>query len=116
MARRLIALTLLVASTVATAEAVVGVVRDRAVHHEHAVTAVAHATSGQADVPPSPDERQEDRHDHDTGSDHCTHVHGVALLPTLTVPIPGRESTIDYTEPPSRWAVLSEVISEPPRA
>jgi hypothetical protein len=116
MARRLIALILFVASTAATAEAVVGVVRDRAVHHQHAVTAAAHATSGQTDVPPSPDERPENRHDHDTGSDHCTHVHGVALIPSPSLPVPGRESTIDFADPPSRWTVPSDVISEPPRA
>lgn len=114
MIRRLIALVVLLASTAAAAEAVVGVMRDRAVHHEH--TTVAQAASSQTAPAPSPDRQREDRHDHDTGSDHCTHVHGVALIPALKLFMPGLERTIDFTEPPSRRAVLSEVIPEPPRA
>ncbi len=101
--RRAIALTLTLALGMSATEAVAGPVRDGAVHHESSVEASSHqfavgirhhhdgspesmtgapVDASHSDLTPSPAEAQ---HEHPGGDDHCAHVHGVALVPTLSL-------------------------------
>lgn len=74
---RLIAFALLALLPASAAEAVVGAVRDGAVHHESSTAATLHTDSG------SPSHGHEDHapgHQHGTLADHCTHAHSIAPI------------------------------------
>jgi hypothetical protein len=83
--RRFVAALLLLAFHASSLEAVAGVVRDGSVHHESVTQAATHAAEGRAEhgheaVSDEPDEEHGPQHQHGTGSDHCTHAHGTALV------------------------------------
>ena len=82
--RRGLALAILLAYMASAAEAVVGVVRDGAVHHESTLAAAVHRAEHLEDhgYQHVEHEAQGSDHGHGTSADHCTHVHGVSL-PTL---------------------------------
>ena len=95
--RRVIAFSMLLAFATSALEAVAGPVRDGAVHHETIVEASSHLTVQGAghnhlgSVPnseaqtPNPDAPSDGLDDEHPGGDHCTHVHGVPLVPHMTV-------------------------------
>lgn len=77
--RRLRALIMLLLIANSFLEAVVGVVRDGAVHHESAALAAAHAQHfagdhSHEDSVPTGERYREGSHEHGTASDYCTHV------------------------------------------
>lgn len=81
--RRCVAVALLLGYSASSAEAVVGVVRDGAVHHESAATAAVHNETERGDhghEDPAAAESEHGRdHQHGTAGDHCTHTHGTSL-------------------------------------
>ena len=86
--RRTIALLLLILTALTSVEVAEGMARDGEVHHESSATAVAHAAGpsgehGHEDAgATSEDSEAPDHgpdHQHGTGADHCTHVHGPAI-------------------------------------
>ena len=93
---RVIAFGMLRAFFTSAVEAVAGPVRDRTMHHETNAEAESHRTaqgSGHdhlrsvpktAPLPPSPDAHRDQPDRVHPGGDHCTHVHGVSLVPHLT--------------------------------
>jgi len=95
--RRVIALSMLLAFATSALEAVAGPVRDGAMHHETILAAASHQavvgsshnhqgtlseTSAQTPNPDAPSDGPDHEH---PGGDHCTHVHGAALVPHMTV-------------------------------
>ena len=119
--RRLLALTMLILTTTSSLEAVLGVVRDGEVHHEDAAAAAAHTQHfdgdhGHEDAVPAGDNRQAGDHEHGTASDHCTHVHAMALLPSFAFVILIAEASTQYSEKSLPHSLLSETFSRPPRA
>lgn len=82
--RSTVALLLLMSFTASSLEAVAGVVRDGAVHHETSAAAVSHAVEaagehGHESVAEGSDQEHGPDHRHGTGADHCTHTHGSGL-------------------------------------
>lgn len=119
--RRLLALTLLILTSVSSMEAVVGVMRDGEVHHENTLVAAAHAQvaggdHGHEDATPSGEHRHGEGHDHGTAGDHCTHGHGPAIL-ISTPPLRLTEGVDEcYTESALPRAIVSDGFAHPPRA
>lgn len=119
--RRLLALTLLILTSASSMEAVVGVMRDGEVHHENAAVAAAHAQElsgdhGHEDGARSGEHRHGEDHEHGTSTDHCTHVHSVALL-TSSPPPPAVEiAEISFTESAFPRETVSDRFAQPPRA
>lgn len=99
--RRLLALLLLLATTVSSAEVVVGELRDGELHHESPLAALVHGVSSGGDHGHegggSPFHSHDAEHRHGTGADHCTHQHGTPLASTftfaLTEPVTGQPVT-----------------------
>ena len=119
--RRLIALTLLILTSASSMEAVVGVVRDGEVHHENAAVAAAHAEAssgdhGHEDATRSGEHRHGEDHEHGTSTDHCTHVHSVALLTSSPPPLAVELTEIFFTERAFPRETVSEGFAQPPRA
>ena len=90
--RRLLTLLLLLLTAASALESVLGELRDGTVHHESSATAAFHALDAQGDhghedgsLPA--DHRHSRGHEHGTGSDHCTHQHGTAMLVTPFEPL-----------------------------
>lgn len=119
--RRLLALTLLILTSVSSMEAVVGVMRDGEVHHENPVVAAAHAQvaggdHGHEDAAPSGEHRHGEGHDHGTAGDHCTHGHGPAILISAS-PLCLTEGVAEgFTESALPRATVSDGFAHPPRA
>ena len=119
--RRLVAALALVALCGADAEAVEGMLRDGAVHHEPSAVAAEHAVSGghhgHEDGPLSDHSSHGAGHEHGTSADHCTHQHGTAALPPSHRPADrlGTDGSIlpDVTGRPAR---VSATLFHPPRA
>lgn len=78
LCRRAIAIALLILTPASAAEAVFGMLRDGAVHHESAVAAAASRDAG----PQSGHGREDSAPTHQRGTpaDHCTHEHGTATV------------------------------------
>jgi len=133
--RRVITLGLMFALGVSALEALAGPVRDGSAHHESNVEASSHRlaarlghghagslasatlpTAGaksQPDVAPPPTNTN---HEHPGGEDHCAHVHGVALIPTVkpmlsTIVVDEPMTTGPRHDDPSRTS-----LPDPPRA
>lgn len=119
MFRRLTALLVLLTVTYSSAEAVVGVLRDGAVHHESMAEAASHAPLAGAEH--SHDgvdgSSQHTDHEHGNSSDHCTHQHGTPLTapPIVFAAAVGSRfvSVPDSLPWPDRFA---EPSHQPPRA
>jgi hypothetical protein len=90
--RKLVSVLLLVLFQASSLEAVVGLARDGAVHHETVAQAAAHAElaepgdaeHGHEAASEAPDAEHGPDHQHGTGADHCTHAHGTALFGPLS--------------------------------
>ncbi|GMR12177.1 MAG: hypothetical protein BMS9Abin29_0365 [Gemmatimonadota bacterium] len=102
--RRAVALGLMLALGMSALEALAGPVRDGSVHHESNVEASSHrsaarlahdhadaqesaslaeaASACRPEIAPPADNTD---HQHPGGEDHCAHVHGVALIPTVAL-------------------------------
>jgi hypothetical protein len=98
--RRVIALGLMLALAGSAVEALAGPVRDGSMHHETIVEASSHrfvlGVQHDHDAPavadaPAPDDASsassvpssaDDEHEHSGDADHCSHVHGFALVGT----------------------------------
>ncbi len=81
--RRLMAGVALLGVGFGTFEPAVGLVRDGAIHHEGGVEAAQRATSqrgehGHEHAVESASDTHGPEHQHGTGVDHCTHMHGPA--------------------------------------
>jgi len=120
--RKVVALVLLVSFVTSSFEAVAGLVRDGSVHHETATEAMTHSSArtgehGHETASEAPEQDHGPDHQHGTGADHCTHVHGAALLAPATValvdhevvmpPVGSLATPTDYRTPP---------LFHPPRA
>ncbi len=119
--RRLLALTLLILTSAASMEEVVGVVRDGEVHHESTVAAATHAQAsagdhGHEDTAHSGEHRHGEGHDHGTTGDHCTHTHGPAVLTTTPPPLLVETDEELVTESALPRAIVSDGFAHPPRA
>jgi ABC-type Zn2+ transport system substrate-binding protein/surface adhesin len=119
--RRLLALTLLILTSVSSMEAVVGVMRDGEVHHENPGVAAAHAQESAGDHghedAASPGEHSHDEgHDHGTASDHCTHTHSAAVLTSSPPPLVFETVEYHFTESVRPHALASDGFVHPPRA
>lgn len=117
--RRLIALLLLIVGTAFNMEAVTGLLRDGAVHHEDPAAAAVHADAaagehGHEDAS-GPSGNQSEDHEHGTSSDHCTHQHGIALVPTIAFTIVSTEGLIEHSERLLPHPIISESPVHPPR-
>ena len=119
--RRLIALTLLVLTSASSMEAVAGVMRDGEVHHENPAVAAAHAQTspgdhGHEDAANSDEHRHDEGHEHGTSTDHCTHVHSVALLNSPPPQLAVETAELFFTENVFPPEIVSEGFAHPPRA
>ncbi|MGH8722884.1 MAG: hypothetical protein ACREU4_12920, partial [Burkholderiales bacterium] len=54
-------------------------------------------------------------HEHGTSGDHCTHVHGLALIPTFSFAFLVGEDVTEYDEATQPHAILSRPFTHPPR-
>ena len=119
--RRLIALALLLFTTASSLEAVVGVMRDGEVHHEGSATAAAHAElsagdHGHEDVSsPANDHEHGEGHEHGTSSDHCTHMHGVALASAFGFALFAASSVSRTTDTEFHIQRVAPTLTHPPR-
>lgn len=121
MLHRLIAVSLLVLTSASNVEAVIGSLRDGEVHHEDLASALSHASAGgdehgHEDASEPSRHRHNDDHEHGTSSDHCTHQHGIAVLPSFAFVILAPEGDIAYADPLLRHPLISETLVHPPRA
>lgn len=119
--RRLIALCLLLLTASSSLEAAVGTLRDGRVHHEDLATAMAHANAaggdhGHEDGPARSEHRHGKGHEHGTSSDHCTHHHGIAPVPSFSFLIFTETGQIDYDEAPVLRTSVAQALTHPPRA
>jgi hypothetical protein len=118
--RRLIALCLLLLTTSSNLEAVVGLLRDGRVHHEDLATATQHANAdgehGHEDASAPAGHRHGRSHEHGTSSDHCTHHHGMALIPSFAFLILTADGHIEYDETAVRHTSIFKRLTHPPRA
>jgi hypothetical protein len=118
--RQFVALCLLLLTTLSNLETVTGLLRDGAVHHEDAVAASAHADfggeHGHEDASSPSEHRHNEDHEHGTSSDHCTHHHGIALVPSLSFLILGTEVVIHSPEALLPQSLVSATLVHPPRA
>lgn len=125
---RKFSLVLLAAVMVSAVEPVVGLARDGAVHHETAAEAATHNGLANADHAHETDDAAEtdveqteaplpsdsdERHEHGSNADHCTHMHGIAC-PAL--PVFEHFSTVTWLEDPGTRPVRSHLptSSTPP--
>lgn len=110
MLRRSIALLTLLLLVGSIAEPALGQLRDGVVHHESTASAASHADGAPSEhghEDGSPLGHQHGReHQHGTSADHCTHLHGLALVASnlslsLFAQSPDRASVARYASSPS---------------
>jgi hypothetical protein len=119
--RRPIACVLLLLTVAFQTEAVFGEVRDGDVHHEETAQAWmhahdphgSHAHDASDDAAATIDAG--DEHEHGDSFDHCTHVHGVALVSPLDFSLVFGECAWAAAEPPAPTDARYEALSPPPR-
>jgi hypothetical protein len=106
--RRFIALLLLCVTATFQVESVFGEVRDAEVHHERVAEAWVHAhdrhaTHSHVEIDESRGESRDvgtrgveaEEREQGSATDHCTHVHGVALIPPLELSFVASESCFE---------------------
>lgn len=114
---RLAALLMLLTITFSSAETVVGLLRDGAVHHESSAEAATHALMAQGEHGHEDGAQHGPNHEHGTPADHCTHQHGPVFSPRSPVFV-----VLSHTVPvvflePSLWLDhLDEPSFRPPQA
>lgn len=77
--RSFVALILLLGYGATAAEAVLGELRDGAVHHESSIEAMAHNQTAQGEHGHEDPGDHDSDHQHGTSVDHCTHTHSASL-------------------------------------
>ncbi len=125
MIKRLTTALVIFAWTLMSVESVVGELRDGDVHHESASAAAQHRAvsagglgheHAEAPAEGGKGDEQDNNHRHGSSSDHCTHVHGVAMI---TMPVPPTPASVDHTwdwpSPPAIYFVPAEVLPHPPK-
>lgn len=125
MTKRLTAALMIFTWALMSVESVMGELRDGDVHHESSLEAVQHrAASGggfghdHAEEPGRADQDNEQDRDHRHGSsaDHCTHLHGVALIEMVAAATPTPvDYACDWPSPSSNHSVPAEVLPHPPK-
>jgi hypothetical protein len=117
--RRLIAFCLVLLTAASNLEAVVGMLRDGEVHHEELSAASLHATPdgehGHEDASSPAGHQHDENHEHGTSGDHCTHVHGMALIPTFAFAVLMGEDVTQYAEVTQPHPIISRPFTHPPR-
>lgn len=103
MFRRLIALFMLLSITFSSAETVIGVLRDGAIHHESSAEAGNHALRSLGEHGHEDSSSHGPDHKHGTPADHCTHQHGTLLTETRVALIVGLPTVSDPFLEPSNW-------------
>ena len=125
MIKRLTATLMIFAWALMSVESVVGEMRDGDVHHESVSKAMQHrvASAGgfahehgeEPGLEEQGDEQDRD-HQHGSSTDHCTHVHGAALI-IMAVPV--TPTSVDHAwnwpSPSSNHFVPAEVLPHPPK-
>ena len=125
MTKRLTATLMIFAWTLMSFESAWGELRDGDVHHESASEALQHraASAGSLEHGHAEDlggaeqgEEQDGDHRHGSSSDHCTHVHGVALIMTVAYLTPtSLGHAWDRPSPRSPHGIPAEVLPHPPK-
>lgn len=116
---RLVAITLFLAISGSSSEAIAGQVRDGAVHHESAAAAAQHCDGTQAhgnhghEDTSAPGTQQ---HLHGTGADHSTHVHGQWLVTSFTLAVSVDVQEIGFGDVSFTPCAPTRPIKHPPRA
>ncbi|MGH7504672.1 MAG: hypothetical protein ACRELX_03440 [Longimicrobiales bacterium] len=94
--------------------------RDGEVHHEDLAAASVHEQSGAGEHGhedggfPERHEHGQD-HEHGTSTDHCTHAHSAALVPTFSFTVLPGEAVTEYDEATQPHPILSRPFTHPPR-
>lgn len=120
--RSTVALLLLISFTVSSLEAVAGVVRDGAVHHETNAAALSHAVDaagehGHESVEEGSQQEHGPEHRHGTSSDHCTHTHTSGLTASaIHVAWVVSESPVVALPPATPTDRTVRPLLQPPRA
>ncbi len=117
----MIALVLLLMTGVYNLESVVGVLRDGAVHHESGADAIAHTRQhtgdhGHEDLATTGSHHHGKGHEHGTASDHCTHQHGAALLPSFSFEMVDAVTHLDFVVGQGHSEPVPQTFVHPPRA
>jgi hypothetical protein len=125
MTKRLTATLVIVAWTLMSFESTWGELRDGDVHHESASEALQHraASAGSPEHGHAEDlggaaqgDEQDGDHQHGSSSDHCTHVHGSALIMTVVYVAPASlPHAWDRPTPPPPYGIPAEVLPHPPK-
>ena len=118
--RRWFALFLTFALTVSFVEPVLGELRDGEIHHESDAAAALHAAQadgehGHEDAG-TPAHPHGGEHQHGTGTDHCTHQHGVAAPTTVGFALVPTTLIQHATHPQVRFRWTPSRLFQPPRA
>lgn len=123
--RRPIALVLLLLTVSFQSEAVFGEVHDADIHHEGMIQAWvhshdphgSHAHDAQAESVNTLTTRDAGHPGQTGGSfDHCTHLHGVALVPSVDVGFALGECMFELSEVPVPSDARFEALTPPPRS
>lgn len=99
-------------------ESVAGMLRDEVIHAENAATVAAHTAAATDAGAPASAGHDHDRQQHQHGSagDHCSHVHGVALITASDFPQFLGVSVADHGEPAFHFEYVTTTLTHPPRA
>ena len=123
--RRPIALILLLLTVTFQTEAVFGESRDGDVHHENVAEAWAHAhdphgshvhDAPDAETDASTSQDAGDQHEHGGSFDHCTHVHGVAIVALVDMSFVFSDCASGHPDVPVASDTRFEALTPPPRS
>jgi hypothetical protein len=125
--RRFIALLLLLVTVAFQAEAVFGEVRDGSVHHEAVAEAWIHAHDPHGSHPHDGpqqaessgelgDSAHEEHRPPGDATDHCTHIHGMALVHPVDVTLISTECSFELASMPQASELRFEALTPPPRS
>jgi len=120
--RRLLGVLLAIAIAASSAEALSGELRDGGVHHEGAAEATAHhdvqgthGDHGHEDASSPGAHEHGPGHEHGTSADHCTHVHGQALIMHDGVAFATAIAEWGFVEPMFHTAFVTGTLKHPPK-
>ena len=116
--RRLIATAMLFFTALSGMESVAGMLRDEVMHLENAETVAAHTAEADetGSAGQSGHDHDSEQHRHGSAGDHCSHVHGVAIITSTEFPqftgVSGRE----HDDPVFHNQLVTPTLTHPPRA
>ena len=124
--RRSISGVLLLMTVAFQTEPVFGEVRDGDVHHEDVAESWVHAqdphrshsldaSTESGNVPIESDAETSEHHEHGGSMDHCTHLHGFALVNPTDVGFVLGECSYELALEPEPTDARSGVLAPPPR-